>query len=274
MSALFGHIKGAYTGAVGDRAGLLRAAHGGLLFLDEVGELGADEQAMLLRAIEDKRFLPVGSDRSVHSEFQLITGTNRSLTRGSFRDDLLARINLWSFELPGLAARPEDIEPNLDYELERWDREQSRHVTMNREARVLFLEFARSPEALWLASFRDFHAAVTRMATLAPEGRIDVATVREEIERLRELWTSSAPGGGNLVSELLTPAQRAELDLFDSVQLAEVLRVCRASRSLSDAGRTLFAASRKKKENPNDADRLRKYLARFGLSWELVKSPQ
>ena len=81
MSALFGHRKGAFTGAVADRPGLLKSADQGLLFLDEIGELGADEQAMLLRAIEDKRFLPVGSDREVESRFQLIAGTNRDLAQ-------------------------------------------------------------------------------------------------------------------------------------------------------------------------------------------------
>jgi len=81
MSALFGHIKGAYTGAVNERTGLLRSANKGLLFLDEIGELGADEQAMLLRALEEKCFLPVGSDKEVGSDFQLIAGTNRDLGR-------------------------------------------------------------------------------------------------------------------------------------------------------------------------------------------------
>ena len=76
MSSLFGHRRGAFTGAVADRPGLLRAADGGLLFLDEIGELGPDEQAMLLRALEDKRFLPVGSDKEAQSDFQLIAGTN------------------------------------------------------------------------------------------------------------------------------------------------------------------------------------------------------
>src|SRR6202522_3987557 len=120
MSALFGHTKGAFTGALKDRPGLLRAAHGGVLFLDEIGELGLDEQAMLLRALEEKTFLPLGSDRESSSDFQLIAGTNRDLPgavrEGRFREDLLARINLWTFSLPGLRARPEDIEPNLDFE--------------------------------------------------------------------------------------------------------------------------------------------------------------
>src|SRR5439155_20463350 len=121
MSALFGHVKGAFTGAVQSRPGLLRTADKGVLFLDEIGELGLDEQAMLLRAVEDRTFFPVGSDKEVKSEFQLIAGTNRNLggrvKSGEFREDLLARINLWTFALPGLRERPEDIAPNLQFEL-------------------------------------------------------------------------------------------------------------------------------------------------------------
>jgi transcriptional regulatory protein RtcR len=79
MSTLFGHVKGAFTGALRDRPGLLRTADKGVLFLDEIGELGIDEQAMLLQALEEKAFLPFGSDREVRSDFQLIAGTNRDL---------------------------------------------------------------------------------------------------------------------------------------------------------------------------------------------------
>jgi transcriptional regulatory protein RtcR len=271
MSALFGHVKGAYTGAVAERPGLLRSAHGGVLFLDEIGELGPDEQAMLLRALEDKSFLPVGSDRTVASDFQLIAGTNRELHAGTFRDDLLARINVWTFELPGLAERREDLEPNLEFELEQWDKQRNRRVTMNREAREQFLSFARALDTPWLGNFRDFHAAVTRMATLAPGGRIDVGTVRDEIDRLRRSWPTSRHDGEDGLEALLTPRQLEELDRFDRVQLADVVSVCRASKSLSDAGRKLFAASRARKQSPNDADRLRKYLARFELSWDVLE---
>ena len=79
MSTLFGHVKGAFTGARESREGLLRSANGGMLFLDEIGELGADEQAMLLKAIEEKTFYPFGSDSQVSSDFQLIAGTVRDL---------------------------------------------------------------------------------------------------------------------------------------------------------------------------------------------------
>ena len=79
MSALFGHRRGSFTGAQADRPGLLKEADKGLIFLDEIGELGLDEQAMLLRALEDRTFLPLGSDKAVQSDFQLIAGTNRDL---------------------------------------------------------------------------------------------------------------------------------------------------------------------------------------------------
>jgi transcriptional regulatory protein RtcR len=270
MSALFGHRKGAFTGAVQDRAGLLRAADGGMVFLDEIGELGIDEQAMLLRALEEKRFLPVGSDQELESDFQLIAGTNRDLRdrvrAGQFREDLLARIDLWTFRLPRLSERPEDIEPNLDWELERWEERHGVRVAFNREARSRFLAFACSPEGQWTGNFRDFNAALVRMATLAGGGRIAVADVDEEIERLRAAWSSSECDASlDSLQRHLTPSAIETLDRFDRVQLAEVLQVCESARSLSDAGRTLFAASRVKRSTTNDADRLRKYLARFGL---------
>ena len=273
MSALFGHVKGAFTGATTDRSGLLRAADGGMLFLDEIGELGGDEQAMLLHAIEEKHFLPVGSDQEVQSDFQLTAGTNRDLAaevgRGQFREDLLSRINLWTFRLPGLAARREDIEPNLDYELEQYTTRTGIKVTFNKEARRRFLDFAMSDRAAWRANFRDLNGAVTRMATLAPGNRINVETVEDEILRLQAAWKSSTPDeDSSLLTAVLGPERTAELDRFDRVQLAEVIRVCCRSKTISEAGRRLYDVSRIRKTAPNDADRLRKYLNRFGLGWD------
>ncbi|MBP6751204.1 MAG: RNA repair transcriptional activator RtcR, partial [Xanthomonadaceae bacterium] len=273
MSALFGHVKGAYTGAGGDRAGLLRSADKGLLFLDEIGELGLDEQALLLRALEEKRFPPVGSDKDVESDFQLIAGTNRDLhdavRAGRFRDDLLARLNLWTYRLPGLAERIEDIEPNLDFELERWSREQRQRVAFNREARERYLRFAAGAEALWSGNFRDLGASVMRMATLANAGRIGIDAVEEEIARLRRQWR---PVDDASPLDALLGERAATLDRFDRVQLEDVVAVCARATSLSDAGRTLFAMSRAQRSSVNDADRLRKYLARFDLDWERIRS--
>lgn len=273
MSTLFGHIKGAFTGAQKDRDGLLRAAHHGVLFLDEIGELGGDEQAMLLRALEDKRFFPVGADREVASDFQLIAGTNRDLRAdvdaGRFRDDLLARINLWTFDLPGLAGRREDIEPNLDYELERFAAASGQRVRFNQEARRRYLAFALSPAAAWRGNFRDLNASITRMATLAPGGRITEAIVEEELDNLRAQGRGGVDAGS--AASVLEALGIGPLDRFDRVQLADVVAVCRASASLAEAGRTLFAQSRQARHSINDGDRLRKYLAKFGLSWQSIR---
>ncbi len=276
MSALFGHKRGAFTGAVSDRDGLLKAADKGLVFLDEIGELGLDEQAMLLRAIEAKVFVPMGSDRELSSDFQLIAGSNRDLVdavrEGRFRDDLLARINLWTFRLPGLAERIEDLEPNLDFELEQFAQQQGRKVSFSREARRAWLGFARGPEGTWAGNFRDLNASVTRMATLAPGGRICTEDVEEELVRLRSDWRGAnraeAPGNHELLIQHLGAERADELDRFDAVQLADVIAVCARSRSLSAAGRALFARSLAKRTSRNDADRLRKYLARFALRFE------
>ena len=270
MSTLFGHKRGAFTGAIGDRRGLFALADGGVVFLDEIGELGLDEQAMLLTAIEDKRFTPVGSEKPVSSDFQLIAGTNRDLRDavrdGRFREDLLARIDLWHFALPPLRERLEDVPPNVDHELERVARETGRRIVFQEDARKRFLRFATSPRARWQGNFRDLSAAMTRMATLAPGGRIRVVEVDDEIARLERAWGAGAKDGEDRVARVLGAAA-SELDLFDRVQLEKVLEVCERAPSLSAAGRVLFEKSLEKRASKNDADRLRKYLARFGLDW-------
>lgn len=276
MSALFGHVRGAFTGALRDRPGLLLGARGGVLFLDEVGELGLDEQAMLLRALEEKRFLPLGSDREVSSDFQLIAGTNRDLADavrdGRFRDDLLARINLWTFHLPALRDRREDIAPNLDYELDQFRRRSGTSVTFTKEARERFLVFAMGHDAHWPANFRDLNGAVTRLATLAPAGRIGVDQVDAEIAHLRMIWTRDDDAPATTLIDRVVAAEVAEqLDRFERVQLEDVLLVCKGAPTLSAAGRAVFDRSRTRKKIANDADRLRKYLARFDLEWGALR---
>jgi transcriptional regulatory protein RtcR len=273
MSTLFGHQKGAFTGATSDRPGLLRAAAGGILFLDEIGELGLDEQAMLLRALEDKRVLPLGADKEVACDFHLIAGTNRDLAKmvadGTFRADLLARINVWHFRLPGLAERPEDIEPNLDFEIERAARELGVRVFMTAEARERFLAFALT--APWPGNFRDLASAVTRMATLADDGRISAADVAFECEQMQPVQPTAGIQVSSRSARIDTLLAGRSLDRFERVQLVDVLTVIGETKSMADAGRVLYAESRTQLANPNDSDRVRKYLAKFGLDYAETK---
>ena len=272
MSTLFGHKRGAYAGAIKDRAGLLRMAHKGLIFLDEIEALGLDEQAMILSALEDQKFYPVGGDQEVKSEFQLIAGTTTDLVervaKGEFREDLLARINMWSYTLPGLKDRREDIEPNLNYELTKFSSLNNRKMTLNAEARKAYLNYALSSEARWAANFRDLAASVTRLCTFADGSRIQLESVEREIERLQKGWRLKS---GNSTEETLlsvmSQTQLSVIDPFDRPSLANTIIVCRQSDSLSDAGRKLFAISRENRKSKNDADRLKKYLAKYDVSW-------
>ena len=277
-SALFGHKKGAFTGAAEKREGYLKTADGGVLFLDEIGELGLDEQAMLLKAIEEKHFYPVGSDKEVQSSFQLIAGTNRDLQReiraGRFREDLFARINIWNYPLPALADRREDIEPNIEHQLALASQELGRATRFNKEALSAYLAFAHSNEARWRGNFRDLAASIMRLATLAPQGRIQTEQVAAEIERLKWLWAEEADsddllhkGSSEKADNYPDKIDWENLDLFDQLQLQGVIDECRKHQNMAQAGRALFHVSRNSRAKTNDSDRLRKYLQKFGLEW-------
>ena len=280
-SALFGHTRGAFSGAEKDHTGFLKEADGGIIFLDEIGELPLEAQALLLKAIEEKSFRPLGAREDEHSNFELICGTNRDLWNDvkehTFRLDLLTRINLWSFRLPGLAERREDIEPNLDYELIRFSEKTGKHISFNAEARQRFLDFAFDVRNTWSGNFRDLNAMVIRMSTLAEGGRITVDLVDEEIARLaaqtpRETAPSRLAVSTDCLAALLGADFADRYDDFDLVQLAHVIAVCRTSDSAAEAARQLFAVSFKAKTSSNSTDRLSKYLARFGLKFKQVKS--
>ncbi len=279
MSTLFGHKKGAFTGAISDRPGLLMEADKGLLFLDEIGELGLDEQAMLLRAVEDKRFMPFGSDHEASSDFQLIAGTNKDLTtqaqQGKFREDLLARIDLWTYQLPSLKERIEDLEPNIDYELERYSNKSGYLVRFNKAAREKYLRFSQSPQANWSANFRDLNASITRMGTLAEGGRITIEVVEEEILRLLKKWQNSSENKNSTsqtLERLLSKSDCDKLDLYDQIKLAGIIEVCQNSQSMAEASRKLFSVSRQTKTSSNDSHRIKQLLGKYGLSFKDIKA--
>jgi DNA-binding NtrC family response regulator len=132
-SELFGHCRGAFTGADRERKGVFRSADSGILFLDEIGELSLDLQAKLLRVLQTRRVKAVGSDQEVEVDVRIIAATNRSLEQmvaaGTFREDLLHRLNVVHLHIPPLRERPEDIEPLIDHFMEKYlvvDRERQR----------------------------------------------------------------------------------------------------------------------------------------------------
>jgi transcriptional regulator with GAF, ATPase, and Fis domain len=165
-SELFGHEKGAFTGAVATRAGRFEAAHGGSLFLDEIGELGIDVQAKLLRVLQDGTFERVGSARTLHSDVRVIAATNRDLdramTEGRFREDLYYRLNVFPITLPPLRARREDI-PLLEWSV------------INRRQRVLGRQITDVPKRVmqslaaydWPGNVRELENVIERALILS-----------------------------------------------------------------------------------------------------------
>ncbi len=201
------------------------------------------------------------------SDFQLIAGTVRDLRQlvaeGKFREDLYARINLWTFTLPGLRQRREDIEPNLDYEVERHATLTGDSVRFNTEARRAgwLCDLSR---ATWRGNFRELSASVTRMATFATSGRITLDVVEDEINRLRYNWQESRPSA----LTALLGAEAENIDLFDRLQMEHVIALCRRAKSLSAAGRLLFDVSRRAKP----ASMTRIGYANTGAFWSDVGS--
>jgi transcriptional regulatory protein RtcR len=274
LPMLFGQRR-SVTGIAGtERAGLLREADGGVLFLDEVEALDADAQALLAQAIDSGRYYPVGSDSEVTSRFQVI-GTAKSdparlVAENRLRPDLAALLSQWTFHLPPLRQRREDIAANLTHQREATERALGRTTGFNADALTRYLRFALDPSTPWTGNFRDLAASVHRLVVLAERGRVTLAMVEEEILILTTQWHSASSDSDlALLSEVLPNPD--SLDEFDRSQLAAVVRACRQSPSLSAAGRRLFAASRAGKASQNDADRLRKYLSRFDLDWSAVQ---
>ncbi|MEM9430313.1 MAG: RNA repair transcriptional activator RtcR [Pseudomonadota bacterium] len=275
IATLFGQRRSHAGQAGSERNGLLREADGGVLFLDEIDALGLNEQAVILHAIETGRFYPLGSDYEVSSRFHVIAGANGDLRKmtaeGKFRPDLLSRLDMWAFTLPPLRDRTEDIEANLLFELDRCERDLGTRVGFNADARQDYLAFATDPATAWSGNFREFGGSVRRLCTLSPRGRITQTMVADEIARLSASWQDrTRDPDKQLLREVLGNTAQ-EIDPFDEVQLAAVIRACRSSRTLSDAGRKLFSISRTQKTSRNDADRLRKYLARFELEWDAIR---
>jgi Nif-specific regulatory protein len=164
-SELFGHEKGAFTGAHAERKGRFELANGGTLFLDEIGEISPAFQAKLLRVLQEREFERVGGNRPIKVDVRLITATNRDLERavanGDFRADLYFRINVVSIFLPPLRERREDILPLVGHFLDAFNRDNRRGITM-------------SPEALgvlgschWPGNVRELENCIERVATMS-----------------------------------------------------------------------------------------------------------
>jgi len=163
-SELFGHEKGAFTGATNERKGRFEMANGGTLFLDEIGDITASFQAKLLRVLQEHEFERVGGNRTMRTDFRLVAATNRNLEEavksGQFRADLYFRLNVITIFLPPLRERKEDIPLLVDFFLVRHNRENNRNLKIAPEAVELF------KRCNWPGNVRELENCVERAATM------------------------------------------------------------------------------------------------------------
>jgi formate hydrogenlyase transcriptional activator len=168
-SELFGHVKGAFTGAMTGRAGRFELADGGTIFLDEVGELPADTQVKLLRVLQEGEFEPVGSSKTIRTDVRIIAATNRDLERevaeGRFRSDLFYRLNVFPVRIPALRERREDIPLLAIYFLEKFSKKLGKNIT-SVSAGVM----QRLMDYGWSGNIRELQNVIERAVVLAPQG--------------------------------------------------------------------------------------------------------
>jgi two-component system response regulator HydG len=167
-SEFFGHLKGSFTGAISDKMGYFEAANGGTLFLDEIGNLSYENQIQLLRALQERKIKPVGSNKEINVDIRIITATNEDLREavknGDFREDLYHRINEFSILSPSLTEREEDLMVFADYFLEKANQQLNKEIIgFSPEVVAIFQKYN------WPGNLRELQNCVKR-ATLLSQG--------------------------------------------------------------------------------------------------------
>ncbi|SFS77139.1 two-component system, NtrC family, response regulator HydG [Zhouia amylolytica] len=165
-SEFFGHVKGSFTGAVTDKSGHFEAANGGTLFLDEVGNLSYENQVQLLRALQERKIKPIGSNKEIEVDIRLITATNEDLQeavdRGDFREDLYHRLNEFSISVPRLSDRTEDLPIFADFFLERSNEQLNKKIIGFTDETIEMFQDYR-----WPGNLREFSNVIKRAVLLA-----------------------------------------------------------------------------------------------------------
>ena len=256
-SEFFGYVEGAFTSSRrGGRMGLVEQANGGVLYLDEVGELPPAQQVKLLRVLQEKRIRPVGGNREIPVDFKLIAATNRDLrgavNSGAFRDDLYYRLNVFSLKLPPLRERPEDIEAIARHYLQRYAQQYRVSRDLGPFYEAIADDFYRYP---WPGNVRELQNFVERLVVNCrsrQESKPDREHVRRILPELHEPVTLGDTSGGSL-REQEEEAIRRAMERFagDKTQVAEHLgistttlwRRLRAMSQSDDQLRTKFSSS-------------------------------
>jgi len=232
-SELFGHVRGAFTGADRDRKGLFEAAHGGTIFLDEIGELPIAVQVKLLRVLENREIKRIGSPDAVHIDIRVIAATNRDLgemvRQATFRDDLFYRLNVGAIHLPPLRSRTDDIEPLVHHFIGIFNQRLGRNV--GGPAPQVLDVFARYS---WPGNVRELANVIERAMVVCKGTRILTENLPPHIFEVRPVLMSDPP---ELPDFTLQAAEREQI--LRALQASGGKRV-EAARRLGLSRRTLY----------------------------------
>jgi len=226
-SELFGHERGAFTGAIEKRVGRFSIADGGTIFLDEIGELAADVQAKLLRVLQERTFEPVGSGKTQHVDVRVIAATNRNLRQavadGSFRADLFYRLNVFPIVVPSLAERRDDVPLLVHYFVARYAAKTGRQVT-SVEPRTM----QRLTDYSWPGNIRELENVVERAVILArgPALEVDPEMLPGSASAATGARAPSAPEAGDGTPDLAGAPATTSLADRQRSHILEVLRAC------------------------------------------------
>lgn len=242
-SEMFGHVKGAFTGAITDKTGHFELANGGTLFLDEVANLGKDVQASLLRVIQERKFKRIGGTKETNVDVRILVASNENLQEayqeGKFREDLYHRFNEFSIQMPPLRARQGDIEAFAQFFLEKTNRELNKNIEgFDDNVMQMFHQYA------WPGNLREFRNVVRRAVLLTDAGAIKAEVLPWEITQSVDI-EHIAPSNGNGhttplkktdSADLKDAAAKAEYDTimnvlkevnFNKTKAAEILKIDR-----------------------------------------------
>jgi two-component system response regulator GlrR len=214
-SELFGHEKGAFTGAVRSTKGLFTQAHEGTLFLDEIGDMPLSIQAKLLRALQERQFYPIGSEKPVEVDVRVIVATQKDLEghvkQGLFREDLFYRIHVIPIHLPPLRERREDIPPLIEHFLEKFSQQMKKEVK------------GVTPQAIQKLMLHEWPGNVREL-----ENTVEYAVVMTQQDTITEDFLLQTKGG--ISKEPLKPLKEAR-DAYEKAYLIHLLEICEGNVS-------------------------------------------
>ena len=212
-SELFGHTRGAFTGAAGPKTGLVEMANGGTALFDEIGELGMDVQAKLLRLIQEKEFRPVGSVERRKADFRVIAATNRDLARevekGAFRRDLFYRLNVIVLRLPPLRERKDDLRTLVDHFLARYG---NRHV-LTHECLDAMLSYD------WPGNVRELENCIQRMVAINSGPLLHTADLPSSLQNALEAQRPPRMSAAASAGHGSTPEAYIQMPLFSLTEM-------------------------------------------------------